>query len=146
MSRRTAIVLGVIAFLGISVLVARWLTTEGRERSAVLELVRAQARGDVPGVIARLQGCSADPTCRSQVQRAVAQTRRAGEVKLLALQSPTAYALGEATGRTRVAWTVVGNGLPVVQCVTVKRTGNAITGRRIVLLRLSLPIAGTGTC
>ena len=81
-----------------------------------------------------------------QVRRAVARTRRPGDVKLLLIQSPTAYALGKATGRTRVAWTVIDNGLPVVQCVTVSRTGNALFGREIRLQRLSLPISNTGTC
>ncbi len=146
MSRRLIIVLGVVAFLGVSVLVARWLTTEGRERDAALGLVRAEARGDSAAVIRQLQGCSADPACRSQVTRAVAATRRPGDVKILSLQSPTAYALGESTGRSRVAWSVIDDSLPVVQCLTVHRAGNALVGRKIVLQRISLPIVGDGAC
>ncbi len=146
MSRRLAIALGVVLFVLISVIVARWLTTEGRERSAIHALLQDEARGDVRAVVARLDGCAAEPACVDQVRRAVARTKRPGDVKLLLIQSPTAYALGKATGRTRVAWTVIDKGLPVVQCVTVSRTGNALFGREIRLQRLSLPISNTGTC
>lgn len=146
MSRRLLIALGVVVFLVISIFVARWLTTEGAERSAIHALLQDQARGDVDAVVAGLDGCAKDAACVDQVRRAVARTRRAGSVKILRIDSPTAYALGEASGRTRVAWTVVDEGLPVVQCVTVRREGNALFGRKVVLQRLSLPIANTGTC
>ena len=53
--------------------------------------------------------------------------RRSGAVKILSLNSPTAYSLTSATGTTRLAWTVIGK-LPVVQCVEVSRTGNFLTG------------------
>lgn len=141
-----AIVLGVIAFLGVCFVVARWLTTEGRERNAVLELVRAEARGDVNAVVARLHGCAADPACVRQVWTVVARTRRPGTVKILLLESGTAYAIGSATGTSRVAWTVIDGGLPVVQCVAVRRTGNAVVGREIELGRLSLPIDNEASC
>ena len=49
MSRRTKllIALGAVVFLGISFLLARYLSTENRERDAVYALLRDQARGDV---------------------------------------------------------------------------------------------------
>jgi hypothetical protein len=67
-------------------------------------------------------------------------------VKILAYQSATAYALGGAQGRTRVAWTVIDRGLPVVQCVDVERAGSVLAGRTITLRRLSLPIGGQSSC
>jgi hypothetical protein len=145
-SRRAAIVLGVIAFLGVCFFVARWLTTEGSERSAVLTLLQTEARGDVNGVIAHLHGCAEKPACVREARQAVARTRRPGNVKILLLESQTAYALGAASGTTRVAWTIVDGGLPVVQCVDVRRTGNAVVGREIVLERLSPPINSEGSC
>jgi hypothetical protein len=145
-SRRLLIALGVVVFLVVSVFVARWLTTEGAERSAIHSLLQDEAKGDTGAVIADLDGCAQEPACVSQVRRAVARTHRAGSVKILRTDSATAYALGESTGRTRVAWAVVDEGFPVVQCVTVKRAGNALFGRKVVLERLSLPISNTGTC
>ena len=71
--------------------------------------------------------------------------RRSGAVKILQLESPTAYSLSGATGKTRVAWTVIGT-LPVVQCVEVRRTGNFLSGIHVQLLGLSAPIAGEGKC
>ena len=59
--------------------------------------------------------------------------RRSGAVKLLQLESSTAYSPFGATGVTRVAWTVIGT-LPVVQCVEVRRTGNLLTGIHVQLL------------
>jgi hypothetical protein len=73
------------------------------------------------------------------------QLRRRGGVKVLSLKSPTAYATGTATGRTRFAWTVIGSS-PVVQCITVRRTGNPLTGMHIHLLAISAPISGEGVC
>ena len=54
-------------------------------------------------------------------------------MKILSLKSSTAYSLAGATGTTRLAWTVIGK-LPVVQCVEVRRTGNALTGHHVTLL------------
>jgi len=145
-SRRLAIVLGVIVFLVVAAGVARWLTSEGRERSAVFSLLQAQAAGDVGAVVAKLHDCAGNAPCEARARAAVARTKRPGEVKILLLQSGTSYALGSATGRTRVAWTIVDGGLPVVQCVTVRRTGNALFGREIELERLSLPIDNEASC
>jgi hypothetical protein len=71
--------------------------------------------------------------------------RRPGTVKILSVKSATAYSLGAATGKTRLAWTVIG-GLPVVQCVGVRRTGSFITGIHVALLSLSAPIAKEADC
>jgi hypothetical protein len=145
-SRRTKllIALGAVLFLGVSLVLARYLSTENRERDAVYALLRDQARGDVHGMLARLDGC--DPRCRAAAEANARRLARPGDVKILAYTSATAYALGGATGPTRVAWTIVNRQLPVVQCVEVQRTGSVLTGRAINLRALSVPINSQGSC
>jgi hypothetical protein len=145
-SRRTnlLIAVGVVAFLAISFVLARYLTTENRERDAVYALLRDQARGDAQAMLERLDGC--DARCRANVEANARRLKRAGEVKILAYSSSTSYALGGASGPTRVAWTIINRQLPVVQCVEVVRGGNVLTGATISLRRLSVPIDRQGTC
>jgi hypothetical protein len=140
----TLVALGAIVFLAISFLLARYLSTENRERDAVYALLRDQARGDAQAMLRRLNGC--DARCRANVAYDARRLRRAGDVKILAYSSSTSYALGHAEGPTRVAWTIVNRQLPVVQCVQVERTGNVLTGTTINLRRLSVPIDRQGTC
>jgi hypothetical protein len=145
-SRRTKLLIavGVVAFLAISLVLARYLTTENRERDAVYSLLKDQARGDARAMLARLDGC--DARCRAAVQSDARRLKRPGEVKILAYDSSTSYALGGASGPTRVAWTIINRQLPVVQCVEVVRGGNVLTGATISLRRLSVPIDRQGTC
>jgi len=144
--RLIAIVLGVLVFVAISVVLARWLNTETNERDAVYGLLTAQARGDAPAMLRDLHGCASRPACRATTLANARTLRRTGTVKIIAYDSKTSYALGSARGLTRVAWTVPQHGLPVVQCVLVNRAGNAIFGRDVTLLRLSRPIDRQGTC
>ena len=144
MRRLLLILLGVVAFLAVSFVLARWLTTENRERDAIYAVLVAQARGDAGAMRARLTGC--DARCAATVQANARRLKRTGSPKILRLDSPTAYALGSATGTTRVAWTIVGRQLPVVQCVVVHRAGNAIAGRRVELRSISAPINGEDSC
>ena len=97
-----------------------------------------------PAMVKRLDGC--DARCRAAVAANARRLARPGEVKILAYSSSTSYALGSQTGPTRVAWTIVNRQLPVVQCVEGQRTGNVLTGRRINLRRLSVPIDRQGSC
>jgi hypothetical protein len=97
-------------------------------------------------MLARLDGCARDPACAVVERRNARRLRRPGDVKILAYDSKTAYALGAARGSTRVAWTIIDRGLPVVQCVDVERTGTALVGRAIRLRRLSPPINRQGVC
>jgi hypothetical protein len=146
-SRRRKVLLaavGVVVFLGISLLLARYLSTENTERDAVYALLRDQARGDAKAMLARLDAC--DAGCRANVEADARKLARPGEVKILAYTSSTSYALGGAQGPTRVAWTIVNRQLPVVQCVQVQRTGNVLAGRGINLRRLSVPIDRQGSC
>jgi hypothetical protein len=140
------VVTGAIVFLAISFGLARWLTTESRERGDVVALLRAQARGDARAMLARLDGCARDRPCAATVNRNARRLKRPGEVKVLAYDSATSYALGTARGPTRVAWTVIDRGLPVVQCVDVERRGTVLAGRAISLRRLSPPIDRQASC
>jgi hypothetical protein len=145
--RAALIAVAVVAFLAISGELARFLTTESQERGKVLTLLEAQARGDANGMLGRLSpSCRADARCRATVAANAARLRRPGEPKIIAYDSKTAYALGAKTGVTRVAWTVVNRGLPVVQCVVVRRDGSALAGRRVTLLRVSAPIGNESSC
>jgi hypothetical protein len=144
--RRVAlIVLGVLLFLAISGELARFLSTENVERDDEEALIRAQAKGDVNGMLGRLSGCRESPSCAATVRANAISLRRSGAVKILSLKSSTAYSLSGATGKTRLAWTVIGR-LPVVQCVEVRRSGNLLTGITVTLLSLSAPIANEADC
>jgi hypothetical protein len=148
-SRRTLIPLiaaGVVLFLAISLELARYLNTESQERGAVFALLQDEARGDAKAMLARLDGCAKQPGCAATQRRNAQQLKRAGDVKILAYDSKTAYALGGKRGPTRVAWWVIDRGLPIVQCVDVERTGTVLAGRAIRLRRLSPPIRRTGDC
>jgi hypothetical protein len=137
----------VVLFLGISGLLARFLSAENVERDDDLALVQAEARGDVASMLAQLSGCRASPSCVAGVRAEASdpRLRRAGAVKILQLESKTAYSLFGATGKTRLAWTVIGK-LPIVQCVDVRRTGNFFSGIDVQLVALSPPIGNEGIC
>jgi hypothetical protein len=134
---------GLFVFLGLSALLARGLTAGGSERTAVLELVRAEARGDAAAVLARLPACRREPACAEATRSRVAELRRPGRVELLTYTPSTRLALTRKTGTGRVAWRA-GGSLPV-QCVRVRREG-PLTGGSVELLSVSAPIAGDGGC
>lgn len=143
--RLTLIAVGVLLFLAISGVLARFLSTENVERDDLLVLLQAEAAGNEAGMISRLSGCRTSPVCRASVKANATSLRRAGAVKIISLTSHTAYSLTGATAPTRVAWTVIGH-LPTVQCATVKRSGNAVAGVSVALLSLSKPIPNEGDC
>ncbi len=128
-------------------LLARFLQAENVERDADVALIQAETKGQVQSMLNQISGCRAKPACVASVKANAANPRtlRPGSAKVLLLNSPTAYSLFGASGRTRFAWTVVGT-LPVVQCIGVKRTGNFLTGISIQLTSLSAPIPNEGDC
>lgn len=144
--RLAAVALAAVAFVAVAVVLGRWLSTENRERDAVLELLRDQARGDAPAMLRRLPGCARDARCRAVVADDARRLRRSGSVKILRYDSGTRYALSSATGATRVVWAVLDRGLPEVQCVVVRREGSVLTGHSITLRRLSRPIGRESSC
>lgn len=145
--RIVLILLGALLFLAISAALARFLTPDNLERERDVTLIQAEAKGDAASMIRQLHGCAANPACVTTQRENAAnpRLRRSGEVKILSLKSATANSPAGATGRTRVAWTVLGK-LPVVQCIDVRRTGNALSGVHVTLLALSKPIDNEGDC
>ncbi len=136
-----------VVVLAVSIVLARFLSVENVERDADLALVQAEARGDLAGMLDQLDGCRAGRSCLAGVKADATnpRLRRRGAVKILQLESDTAYSLFGATGKTRLAWTVIGS-QPVVQCVEVRRTGNFLTGVHVHLLGIGAPIPGEGRC
>jgi hypothetical protein len=147
LKRTILIAIGVLLFLAISAWLARFLTTDNLEREQDVALIRAEARGDAAAIISRLENCRASPSCVATARQNASdpRLRRSGAVKILSLTSATANSPGGATGKTRVAWTVLGQ-TPVVQCVDVRRTGSALTGVDVKLLSLSRPIPNEADC
>jgi len=143
---RNLIVAGffVFVFLGISFLLARGLTGAGNERSKVLDVLEAQARGDADAVLADLPACRAEPACAQVTRERVAKLRRPGDLEILNYQPSVQVALTRQTGTGRVAWRA-GRSLPVVQCVRVRRDG-PLTGGGVELLALSDPIGLEAGC
>jgi len=136
-----------VLFLALSGLLARFLTVENAERDDDLALVEAQARGNEQGMLDRLSGCRMRPACVAAVRANAGnpRLRRSGAIKILQLESKTAYALTGTTGETRLAWTVIGT-LPVVQCIKVQRSGSFLSGVKVRLLALSAPIGNEAGC
>jgi len=143
---RIYIAVGFVAFLflGLSGLMARALTGAGTEREAVLDLLRAQARGDTAAVLDALPACRAQPACATVVRDRVARLRRSGGVEILTYTPSVQVALTRRTGVGRVAWRA-GGSAPVVQCVRVRREG-PLTGAGVELLAVSEPIGGDEGC
>jgi hypothetical protein len=139
------IAFAMVLFLVISGLLARFFATENIERDDILAVLRAEVIGDERGMLSGLSGCTATPKCVAAVRADAASLHRNGSVKILDLTSATNHSLGDATGPTRVAWTVIGH-LPTVQCVTVKRSGNFLTGISVALLSIGKPINSEADC
>lgn len=140
----TAIAFGTFVFLGISFLLARALTGAGAERSRVLDVVRAEARGDADAVLERLPACAAEPACVRVTRERVAELKRPGEVEILTYRPSVQVTMTRRSGTGRVAWRA-GDSLPVVQCVKARREG-PLTGGGVELLAISKPIALDAPC
>ena len=148
MRRRPAVLIvagfGVFVFLGLSFLLARGLTGSSAERGKVLDVLEAQASGDAAAVLAQLPACRAEPACAQLTRERVRELERPGAVQILNYEPSTRLSLTRRTGTGRVAWRA-GAGLPVVQCVRVRREG-PLTGGGVQLLALSNPIGLESGC
>jgi hypothetical protein len=138
------IAIAVIVFLGISVLVARWLNNDTVERGAVTSLLQEQARGDASAMLQRLADCD-DPACTAIVRRNAERLRGPGKLKIAYYVSGTAHAVSSKTKFTRVVWFTPGR-LTTVQCVLVRRKGNVFAGTTVSLLRVTAPIGREASC
>ncbi len=137
--------LGLIVFLAVSAVLSRVLSVDGAERAAITSLIQAQARGDAQQMIGQIRGCAQSSACRERVTADASSLRRAGQVNILELNPSAGFSLGSTLGTARVAWRA-GNALPVVQCVRVRRAGNALTGLSLELLEISLRIKSDAGC
>jgi hypothetical protein len=149
MRRRPALALliaaGLIVFLVISALLTRVLSVDGAERSAITALVQAEARSDSAAMMRQIRNCRQMPACRARVTVNALNLDRPGKVVILELNTSAGFSLSSTVGTARVAWRA-GNALPVVQCVRVRRAGNALTGLHIELLEISLRIKSDTAC
>jgi hypothetical protein len=143
--RRLLFLLAVLVFLAITVFVARALTVDGAERSAINDLLRAEARGNRTAMMRAITGCGQSPACRRRVGDDASTLTRSGTVKILELNPSAGFSLGSTTGTARVAWRA-GGSLPVTQCVRVKRAGNILRGIHIELLEISRRIPTSADC
>jgi hypothetical protein len=139
------IVLGAVLFLVISALLARVLSVSGAEQAAITSLVQAEARGDSHAMAALIKDCGQSSACRQRVTQDATKLARKGRVTILQLNQSAGFSLSSTVGTARVAWRA-GNGLPVVQCVRVRRAGDVLSGLHIELLEVSAKINGGAYC
>ena len=132
-------------FLLISALLARAFSVDGAERSAVTELVRAQARGDRAGMVSRITGCGASAACQARVAQNAAALKLPGPVAILQLTPSAGFSLGGSVGSARLAWKVPSS-RPIVQCVRVRRDGDVLQGIRVELLAITTRLPSDSTC
>src|SRR5437764_14517900 len=139
------LVAAAVAFVVISLLVARVLTVGNAERDAAYRIVRAEAAGDQAAVVGRVRGCAADPACVERVRRTIARVQHAGAAKLLRFDGPGGIALTGRSGPARVAWKV-GTALPVVQCLRLRTTGDPVGGYTVRITGVEEPTALDEPC
>ena len=144
MKRSLLIAVALVAFLGTSFLIARWLNTDNVERGAVTRLLVDQARGDASAMLRRLEGCD-DRACVALVRANAQRLRDDGELKIALYQSKTARTFASKTAFARVVWFTQGR-LTTVQCVLVRREGNLFAGTAVSLLRVTAPIGRESSC
>ncbi len=141
--RVALIAFAVLAFLGVSFLVARWLYTDTVERGKVEDLLTAQLAGDGDAVVAQLE-CP-DARCEGLARANARRLKAPGALEIVRYDAPTSHALGSQTADARVVWQAPGR-LPTVQCVRIRRDGSALTGASVTLQRLSAPIGRESSC
>jgi hypothetical protein len=135
----------IIVFLVVSALLARIFSANSAEQSAITSLVKDEARGDTGAVIGDIANCRASPTCRTRAGYNATTLKRPGAVSIIQIQPSTSFSIAGTLGTARVAWSV-GGSLPIVQCVKVRRTGNAISGLKVDLLVVSRRIKSDTAC
>jgi hypothetical protein len=141
-----AIAGAIIVFLGVSLLLARVFSANSAEQSAITSLVKDEARGDTNAVIADIAGCRASSACRTRAGDNATALKHPGAVSIIQIQPSTSFSIAGTLGTARVAWNVAGRSHPIVQCVRVHRTGNAISGLRVELLEVSRRINSEAGC
>jgi hypothetical protein len=123
-------------FLAVSAVLARVFSLDGAERSAITALVTDEAAGTESAAISQIHACARRPACRMSVAADVAALSHPGAVAIIQIQPSAGFSLGSTVGTSRVAWRV-GFSLPIVQCVRVRRAGDAIGGFQVQLLAIT---------
>jgi hypothetical protein len=141
-----AMAAAIVVFLVVSALLARIFSANSAEQSAITSLVSDEARGDANAVIGDIAGCQASPACRARASYNATTLKRPGAVSIIQIQASTSFSIAGTLGTARVAWNVAGRPQPVVQCVRVQRTGNAISGLKVQLLVVSRRIKSDTVC
>jgi hypothetical protein len=140
-----AIAAAIILFLLVSALLARVLSANSAEQSAITSLVKDEARGDANAVLDDIAECRTSPACRTRAAENATALKHSGAVSIIQIQPSTSFSIAGTLGTARVAWNV-GGSLPIVQCVRVHRTGNAISGLKVDLLEVSRRIKSDTAC
>src|SRR5947209_17627878 len=117
--RAALVAAGIIAFLAVSALVARWLTADNAERTKVEGLLRAQAHGDADGMLRDLDGCAGP--CATTVRAGARRLPRPGALQIVDYESATSHALGGPVGQQRAGW----------QPPPAQNVARSLTGRRV---------------
>jgi hypothetical protein len=141
-----AIAAAIIVFLVLSALLARVLSANSAEQAAITALVKDEARGDATAVLGDLEACQTSSACRTRARENASALKHAGTVSIIQIQPSTSFSIAGTQGTARVAWNVAGRPQPIVQCVRVRRTGNAISGLRVQLLEVSRRIKSDTAC
>jgi hypothetical protein len=126
-------------------MLARALVGSGAERSSVLDILEAQARGDVTALLDEMPRCKRNPACSQVTADRVAKLRRPGEVEILNFEPSTHAAFTDQTGTARVVWRTREKTFPVVQCVVIHRQG-PLSGGRVEVNSISNPIGLEAAC
>jgi hypothetical protein len=140
-----AIGVGIVVFLAITALLTHLFSVDSAERSAITSLIQTEAAGKENAMLARMHGCKQRIKCREQVAEDAARLAHDGSVSIIMIQTSAGFSLTGSTGSARVAWNV-GDSLPIVQCVRVRRAGNVISGFNVQLLAITPKLPGQATC
>jgi hypothetical protein len=140
-----AIAVAVLVFLAVSAVLARVFSANSAEQSAITALVKDEARGDTVAIVGDIAGCQASSSCRDRAAQLAKSLSRPGAVSIIQIQPSTSFSLAGTQGTARVAWNA-GGSLPIVQCVRVRRSGNAISGLKVDLLVVSRRIKSDSPC
>jgi hypothetical protein len=140
-----AIAGAIVVFLVVSALLARVFSANSAEQAAITTLVNNEARGDTNAIMGDIAGCRTSAACRARAVALATSLTRSGAVSIIQLQPSTNFSVAGTEGTARVAWSA-GSSLPIVQCVRVRRSGNAISGLKVELLDVSRRIKSDTAC
>jgi len=145
-ARIALILIGVAVFVAGSLAMGRVLAASGAERSLLEGVIRDEAKGDATSLAAGIPNCGVGTKCKSEIDALVAKVGAPGKpLEILQVTGGAGSGPGSASGVARIAWHT-GAGLPVVQCVGVRKAGNVVSGFSLSIVKVSQPIDREGAC